>query len=112
MLQTEASAKASRSEKVSVLRKTILVSLRVAFGVAILIYLAKSGRLDFSSLGRLQHEGRVTAANIGETAGDAYTRRYYRKLNRYSAALALCADVAMGVLGGKLKNMALPSQSR
>ena len=36
-------------------------------------------------------------------AGDAYTRRYYRKLNRYSAALALCADVFMGVLGGKLK---------
>ena len=65
MLQTEASAKASRSEKVSVLRKTILVSLRVAFGVAILIYLAKSGRLDFSSLGRLQHEGRVTAAAVG-----------------------------------------------
>ncbi|MDF3982404.1 acyl-CoA dehydrogenase [Luteibacter sp. PPL201] len=45
----------------------------------------------------------VTAAKIGEGAGDAYTRRYYRKLNRYSAALALCADVAMGVLGGKLK---------
>jgi acyl-CoA dehydrogenase len=45
----------------------------------------------------------VTAASIGETAGDAYTRRYYRKLNRYSAALALCADVSMGVLGGKLK---------
>jgi acyl-CoA dehydrogenase len=45
----------------------------------------------------------VTAAKIGDTAGDAYTRRYYRKLNRYSAALALCADVAMGVLGGKLK---------
>jgi acyl-CoA dehydrogenase len=35
--------------------------------------------------------------------GDAYTQRYYRKLNRYSAALALCADVSMGVLGGKLK---------
>jgi acyl-CoA dehydrogenase len=45
----------------------------------------------------------ITAAKIGDTAGDAYTRRYYRKLNRYSAALALCADVAMGVLGGKLK---------
>ncbi|HEV7778502.1 MAG TPA: acyl-CoA dehydrogenase [Luteibacter sp.] len=45
----------------------------------------------------------LTAAKIGETAGDAYTRRYYRKLNRYSAALALCADVSMGVLGGKLK---------
>jgi acyl-CoA dehydrogenase len=45
----------------------------------------------------------ITAAKIGDAAGDAYTRRYYRKLNRYSAALALCADVSMGVLGGKLK---------
>jgi acyl-CoA dehydrogenase len=45
----------------------------------------------------------ITAAKIGQTAGDAYTHRYYRKLNRYSSALALCADVAMGVLGGKLK---------
>lgn len=45
----------------------------------------------------------MTGSAIGDTAGDAYTRRYYRKLNRYSAALALCADVFMGVLGGKLK---------
>ncbi|MDQ6646267.1 MAG: acyl-CoA dehydrogenase, partial [Pseudomonadota bacterium] len=45
----------------------------------------------------------LTGSRLGETAGDAYTRRYYRKLNRYSAALALCADVFMGVLGGKLK---------
>jgi acyl-CoA dehydrogenase len=45
----------------------------------------------------------ISASRIGDTAGDAYTRRYYRKLNRYSAALALCSDVFMGVLGGKLK---------
>ncbi len=45
----------------------------------------------------------LTGSRFGETAGDAYVRRYYRKLNRYSAALALCADTFMGVLGGKLK---------
>lgn len=45
----------------------------------------------------------LTFAKFGKAPGDAYTRRYYRKLNRYSAALALCSDVAMGVLGGKLK---------
>lgn len=45
----------------------------------------------------------ITGSRIGDTAGDAYVRRYYRKLNRYSAALALCADTFMGVLGGKLK---------
>jgi acyl-CoA dehydrogenase len=45
----------------------------------------------------------ITFAKLGKAPGDDYTRRYYRKLNRYSAALALLADTAMGVLGGKLK---------
>ncbi len=45
----------------------------------------------------------LTHAKVGKAPGDAYTRRYYRKLNRYSAALALVSDVSMGVLGGKLK---------
>jgi acyl-CoA dehydrogenase len=45
----------------------------------------------------------LTFAKFGKAPGDEYTRRYYRKLNRYSAALALLADTAMGVLGGKLK---------
>ncbi|MGN6314267.1 MAG: acyl-CoA dehydrogenase [Rhodanobacteraceae bacterium] len=40
---------------------------------------------------------------LGMVPGDAYTRRYYRKLDRYAAALALVADTAMGVLGGRLK---------
>jgi len=42
-------------------------------------------------------------AKIGRVPGRAYTRRYYRKLNRYAAALALVADTSMLVLGGKLK---------
>ncbi|QSX74974.1 acyl-CoA dehydrogenase [Lysobacter arenosi] len=42
-------------------------------------------------------------ARFGAAPGDAYTRRYYRKLNRYSAALALMADTSMLLLGGKLK---------
>ncbi len=45
----------------------------------------------------------LTFAKIGRVPGDAYTKRYYRKLNRYAAALALVADTAMLVLGGKLK---------
>ncbi|BDU17762.1 acyl-CoA dehydrogenase [Lysobacter auxotrophicus] len=45
----------------------------------------------------------LTSARFGKAPGDAYTRRYYRKLNRYSAALALCADTSMLLLGGKLK---------
>ena len=45
----------------------------------------------------------ITNAAFGSAPGDAHTKRFYRKLNRYSAALALCADVSMLTLGGKLK---------
>jgi acyl-CoA dehydrogenase len=45
----------------------------------------------------------LTAARIGKAPGDDYTRRFYRKLDRYSAALALMADTSMLLLGGKLK---------
>ena len=45
----------------------------------------------------------LTAARIGSVPGDAYTRRFYRRLNRYSANLALVADTSMLTLGGKLK---------
>ena len=45
----------------------------------------------------------LTFAKIGSAPGDKYTKRYYRKLNRYAANLALVADSAMLLLGGKLK---------
>ena len=45
----------------------------------------------------------LTGSLIGKAPGDADTRRYFRKLNRYSAALAVMADTSMLMLGGKLK---------
>ncbi|TXH74673.1 MAG: acyl-CoA dehydrogenase, partial [Lysobacteraceae bacterium] len=45
----------------------------------------------------------LTGSYIGATPGGEYTRRCYRKLNRYSAALAVMADTSMLLLGGKLK---------
>jgi acyl-CoA dehydrogenase len=45
----------------------------------------------------------LALGRLGNAAGERYTRRFYRKLNRYSAALALAADTSMLVLGGKLK---------
>ncbi len=45
----------------------------------------------------------LTFAKIGGVPGDKYTKRYYRKLNRYAANLALVADTSMLLLGGKLK---------
>ena len=45
----------------------------------------------------------ITGASIGSAPGDDYTKRYFRKLNRYSAVLSLLADTSMLLLGGKLK---------
>ena len=45
----------------------------------------------------------LTSSMIGKAPGDDYTRRFYRKLDRYSAALAVMADTSMLLLGGKLK---------
>jgi len=45
----------------------------------------------------------LTFAAFGKAPGDDYTRRFYRRLNRYSANLALVADTSMLTLGGKLK---------
>lgn len=45
----------------------------------------------------------LTGARFGAAPGDDYTKRFYRKLNRYSAVLALMADTSMLLLGGKLK---------
>ncbi|MFN7386119.1 MAG: acyl-CoA dehydrogenase [Lysobacteraceae bacterium] len=45
----------------------------------------------------------LTFAAFGKAPGDDYTKRFYRRLNRYSANLALVADTSMLTLGGKLK---------
>jgi acyl-CoA dehydrogenase len=45
----------------------------------------------------------LTASRWGKAPGDDYTRRFFRKLDRHSANLALMADVSMLMLGGKLK---------
>ncbi|MCU0756998.1 MAG: DUF1974 domain-containing protein, partial [Xanthomonadales bacterium] len=45
----------------------------------------------------------LTGSYFGSAPGDEFTRRFYRKLGRYSAALALLADISMLTLGGRLK---------
>ena len=45
----------------------------------------------------------VTGGRLAQVPGDRKTRRHYRAILRYSAALGLTADVAMLTLGGKLK---------
>ncbi|MFN2333388.1 MAG: acyl-CoA dehydrogenase [Wenzhouxiangellaceae bacterium] len=45
----------------------------------------------------------MSLARFAAVPGDRQTRRYYRKLSRYTAAFSLMADVAMLTYGGKLK---------
>ena len=45
----------------------------------------------------------LSFARFAVVPGDRKTRRYYRKLTRYSAAFALLADIALLTYGGKLK---------
>jgi acyl-CoA dehydrogenase len=45
----------------------------------------------------------LTGGHGMATPHGAETRRYYQQLTRFSAAFALCADIAMAVLGGALK---------
>ncbi len=45
----------------------------------------------------------LTGARFNSTPGDAYTKQFFRRLDRYSACLALMTDVSLGSLGGKLK---------
>ena len=45
----------------------------------------------------------LTSSKFGKAPGDDYTRRFYRKLNRYSACLSVMSDTSMLLLGGKLK---------
>jgi acyl-CoA dehydrogenase len=47
----------------------------------------------------------LTGARLARSPVDGEMAPYFRQMERFSAALAFCADLTMGVLGGKLKFM-------
>ena len=53
----------------------------------------------------------LTVSRFSATPADAsgFSRRWYQRINQLSAALATCADVSLGVLGGDLKRRELLS---
>lgn len=65
MLTTDIPAKGATKSRAAALRKTIFMLVRLAIGVAILVYLGKSGQIKLSSLMRLLHAWPVTAAAVG-----------------------------------------------
>jgi uncharacterized membrane protein YbhN (UPF0104 family) len=65
MFPADASQKPAASSRRGALRKTAFLILRLAIGVGILAYLAKSRQIHFSSLLRLFHEWPITVAAVG-----------------------------------------------
>jgi len=65
MFTTDAATKIAPSRGPATLRKTALLLLRVAIGIAILVYLAKSGQINLSSLIRLSHAWPITLIALG-----------------------------------------------
>src|SRR5579863_931353 len=86
---TDTSPKVPPKRNESALRKAAFVSIRVAFGVIILAYLAKSGQLNFSSLSRLLYAWPVTIAAAGFLLLDIFFMSVRASLLFRSARLSL-----------------------
>jgi hypothetical protein len=65
MFSTDASQQSTHNSRGAALRKTAFLVLRLGIGVAILVYLAKSGQIRFSSMTRLLHVWPITVAAVG-----------------------------------------------
>jgi glycosyltransferase 2 family protein len=65
MLPAHTTPKAAADSRGGTLRKTAFLALRLAIGITILVYLAKSGQINFSSLIRLLHVWPITVAAVG-----------------------------------------------
>ncbi len=64
MFKTDAAPQPATSPDRAVPRKTVFLLLRVAIGIAVLAYLAKSGQINFSSLIRLFHAWPITLTAV------------------------------------------------
>jgi glycosyltransferase 2 family protein len=65
MLPTESIPQPAANSRRYTVRKVVFLALRLAIGIGILVYLAKSGQINLFSLLRLFHAWPVTAAAVG-----------------------------------------------
>ena len=65
MFTTEATPTVAAISHRSASHRTLFLLLRVAIGIAILVYLAQSGQTNLSSLVRLSHAWPMTVAAVG-----------------------------------------------
>jgi len=89
MLTADAAAKVSPSGAHSALRKVAFPFLRVAVGIVVLVYLAKSGQINLHSLTRLFHAWPITLIAVGFLLLDILMMSMRASLLFRSARLAL-----------------------
>ena len=89
MSPAEASQKAAKSSGGATLRKGAFLLLRLAFGVAILGYLAKSGQINFSTLVWLFRAWPLTLAAVGIMLFDIFIMSIRASLLFRNARLTL-----------------------
>lgn len=65
MVTSDITPNAATHSRPGSVRKTVFLLLRLAIGVALLVYLAKSGQINLSSLIRLFHVWPLTVAAVG-----------------------------------------------
>lgn len=65
MLPSESIPQPAMNSRRYTVRKATFLALRLAIGISILVYLAKSGQINLSSLIRLFHAWPITAAAVG-----------------------------------------------
>jgi uncharacterized membrane protein YbhN (UPF0104 family) len=86
---TEATPKAATNPRGATLRRTAFLLLRLAIGVAILVYLAKSGQINFSTLIRLYRAWPLTLAAVGIMLLDIFIMSIRASLLFRNARLSL-----------------------
>jgi uncharacterized membrane protein YbhN (UPF0104 family) len=89
MCPTESKEPPGSNSQASTLRKTVFLILRLAIGVGILVYLAKSGQINFASLVRLLHAWPITVAATGILLVDILIMSIRASLLFHSARLSL-----------------------
>src|ERR1700729_271910 len=89
MFRTDTLQKPAANSRLGSLRKTGFLVLRLAIGVGILVYLAKSGQIDFSSLIRLFHAWPITVIAVGFLLLDIFMMSIRASLLFRNARLSL-----------------------
>src|SRR3984885_15697237 len=101
MFPTDALQKPAKNSRRGALRKTAFLLLRLAFGVGILVYLAKSGQINLSSLTRIFAVWPITVVAVGFLLLDIFMMSVRASLLFRNARLTLSlgSSIQLNLIG-------------